>query len=74
MNNHHLRMRGGNWVLVKEGSEPAIKSFWTKREGVTYSLSYIERHGGTLAIHRLDGSLQEEFTYPVGGEPIHIAA
>ncbi len=74
MNQYHLLLRGGHWGLEEEGSVTPIKTFWTKREGVNYSLSYIEHFGGSLTIHRLDGSLQEERTYPGGLAPVGIAA
>ena len=74
MNQYHLLLRGSHWVLEKEGTATPVKSFWTKREGVNYSLSYIEHFGGSLTIHRLDGSLQEERTYPGGLEPVAAAA
>ena len=73
MHQYHLQPLGGYWALLEEGSAASIKTFWTKKEGVTYSLYFIEHHGGSLVIHRLDGSLQEECTYPGGLEPIRIA-
>ena len=60
-------------VRAATPADPAWRN-WTKREGVSYSLSYIEHFGGSLTIHRLDGSLQEERTYPGGLAPIDIAA
>jgi hypothetical protein len=74
MNRYHLLLRGDHWVLEKEGSPTPVRTFWTKREGVMYSLNYIEHFGGSLTIHRLDGSLQEERTYPGGLEAIAAAA
>ena len=74
MNQYHLRLRGGHWILEKEDSTTPIKTFWTKKEGVMYSLGYIEHFGGSLTIHRLDGSQQESRTYPGGLAPIRIAA
>ncbi len=61
---YHLQLQGSHWCLVDEGEQRTIKSFWTKKEGTTHSLSYVERHGGSLVIHRLDGSFQEEHAYP----------
>ena len=74
MRHYHLQLLGEHWALMEEGSAVATKTFWTKKEGVGYSLCFIEHHGGSLVIHRLNGSLQEERTYPGGLEPIHIAA
>jgi len=74
MHHYHLQLLGGHWALIQEGSATATKTFWTKKEGVSYGLSYIEHHSGSLTIHRLDGSLQEERTYPGGGEQARIAA
>jgi hypothetical protein len=74
INQYHLRLQGGHWVLEKEDSAAPIRTFWTKKEGVNYSLSYIEHFGGSLTIHRLDGSQQESRSYPGGLPPISIAA
>ena len=70
---HLLLMQDGRWTLVQDGSAPAIKNFRTKREAMTYSLSFIEHCGGSLTIHRLDGSLQEQRTYPDREEAIRAA-
>ena len=74
MHHYHLHLLGSHWALVEDGSAVAIKSFWTKKEGMSYSLCFLEHHGGSLTIHRLDGSPQEKRTYPGGLEPTRIAA
>ena len=61
---YHLQLQGSHWCLVDEADQKVIASFWTKKEGVSHALSYVERHGGSLVIHRLDGSFQEEHAYP----------
>ncbi|MFA5939610.1 MAG: DUF2188 domain-containing protein [Sinimarinibacterium sp.] len=74
MHHYHLRLLGDHWALLEEGAAVATKTFWTKKEGVSYSLCFIGHYGGSLAIHRVNGSLQEERTCPGGLEPIRIAA
>lgn len=76
---YHLLLRNSQWMLVEEGAGPVIKSFWTKVEAVTYSLALIERRGGSLTIHRLDGEVQEERSFPMHAdmtvaEPLRSAA
>lgn len=63
-NKYHLRLQHDQWCLLQDGSPGVIRSFWTKKEGTSYALSFVERYGGSLVIHRLDGSFQEEHSYP----------
>lgn len=69
MNNYHLTHQGGEWKLKKEGSDRAIKMFATKLEAMDYSTEYMREHEGSLKIHKEDGKIQEERTYPRSADP-----
>ena len=74
MSHYHLSLRDGRWSLTQEGWQFPLKTFQTKKEGVAFSLCYLEESGGTLTIHKFNGSKQEERTYPGGIAPIGLAA
>ena len=64
MDKYDIRKEDKQWMLMKEGSAPALKTFDTKKEAVKYSREYLTLHGGVLRIWKSDGvSLQEERTY-----------
>lgn len=69
MDNYHLTHKDGKWNLKKEGSDRAIKTFKVKQEAVDYSTEYMREHQGSLKIHKEDGKIQEERTYPRSADP-----
>jgi hypothetical protein len=69
MDNYHLTNKNGEWNLKKEGSNRAVKKFDTKEQGRDYSTDYVRQQGGSLKIHKLDNSIQEERTYPKSSDP-----
>jgi hypothetical protein len=57
--------KGGQWKIMKEGSERALRSFDRKQEAVSFGRDYVRGHGGQLRIWSADGTtLQQEHTYP----------
>ena len=72
MTNYHLTPHGDGWKLTAEGSERVIDIFRTKEDGVSVCCDVItERDGGlgSLKIHRKDGTIEEERTYPRSADP-----
>ncbi|UII27402.1 DUF2188 domain-containing protein [Fulvivirga maritima] len=71
MENYHLTKEGDHWNLTKEGNSRASKSFETnKEEAIKSSASYVNSHGGgSLKIHKLNGQIEEERTYPRSADP-----
>ncbi len=67
--NYHLLHEDDEWKLKREGAERAAKTFKTKAEAEHYSISHVKKQGGSLKIHRQDGTLQEERTYPRSADP-----
>jgi hypothetical protein len=61
---HRIHSNGFVWRLDEEGRREPLRIFDRKRIAVAWSLALIERHGGTLFIHRLNGSVQERWVYP----------
>lgn len=71
MDNYHLTKNGSKWELTKEGNSKASKSYeTTKDEAIKQSASYLKGGaGGSLKIHKEDGKIQEERTYPKSKDP-----
>ena len=71
MDNYHLINENDQWKLKKEGNSKASKVFeGNKDEATKQSASYLkESGGGSLKIHKKDGKIQEERTYPKSADP-----
>ena len=68
MKNYHLMRRNDRWELsVTDGV--TIATYETKAEGVQSARRVMARHPGTLKIHRVDGTIEEERTYPRSADP-----
>lgn len=69
MDNYHLTHDDDGWKLKREGAERATKRFDTKEEGMDFSKKFMRKHSGSLKIHKKDGEIQEERTYPRSADP-----
>jgi hypothetical protein len=68
MNNFHLTTNGDRWELHAEGGK-ALASFETKAEALEGSISIVTKRTGSLKIHKADGTIEEERTYPRALDP-----
>ena len=74
MDNYHLtKNEDGNWSLKREGAQRATEVFRdaTKDEAVRRSAERLRESDSdaSLKIHRQDGVIQEERTYPRAADP-----
>lgn len=72
MQNYHLVNDGEKWKLEKPHAQRASETYeeQTKLEAVKDAADYVAQHGGgSLKIHNLDGTIQEERTYPRSQDP-----
>ncbi|MEP5610892.1 MAG: DUF2188 domain-containing protein [Cyclobacteriaceae bacterium] len=71
MDNYHLTKDEDKWKLKKDGSERASKVFdGTKSDAVKSSADFLKSgSGGSLKIHKENGRIQEERTYPRSKDP-----
>ena len=70
MENYHLVKDWDQYKLKKEGSERASKVFdGTKEEAVRESAEFMRGHWGSMKIHKNNGRIQEERTYPRSADP-----
>ncbi|WP_411380322.1 DUF2188 domain-containing protein [Pseudomonas sp. MPB26] len=69
MDDFHITPTENGWALKKQGSERASKTATTKAEIVKLASEFLEGKTASLKIHKQDGSIQEERTYPRSADP-----
>lgn len=69
MDNYHITKDGNKWKLTKEGNERASKTAETKQEMIQTMREFMEDKTGSVKIHKEDGKIQEERTYPGKADP-----
>ncbi|HWB06103.1 MAG TPA: DUF2188 domain-containing protein [Verrucomicrobiales bacterium] len=68
MKSYHLTPKGDQWELAEEGNG-SIALFETKEDAVKTSTRTVEQITGSLKIHKADGTIEEERTYPRSADP-----
>jgi len=66
---YHLTKKGDDWRLEKAGSNRAVIKADTKAEAIQKTRAYMESREGSVRIHKTDGKIQEERTYPRSKDP-----
>jgi hypothetical protein len=69
MTKYHLTYKDKKWKLKPVGADRAVKTFETKKEAIKGSAAYLKAKPGSLRIHKKDGTIQEERTYPRSADP-----
>ena len=69
MQNYHVKTHEGHWDLTREGGERASISKPNKAELMAAMEAFMADKTGSVKIHRADGSLEEERTYPRSADP-----
>lgn len=71
MNNYHLTKDGETWKLQKENSTRATANFGNlnKTDAIKKSAGILANTNSSLKIHKTDGKIQEERTYPRSADP-----
>lgn len=69
MTRYHLTYKDNKWKLKPEGAGRAVKTFETKRAAIKGSADYLKAREASLRIHKKDGTIQEERTYPRSADP-----
>jgi hypothetical protein len=69
LDRYHLTHRNDEWRLEKAGSNRAVATGGTKAQAVGKMRAYMRTHDGSVRIHRMDGQIQEERTYPRSKDP-----
>ncbi|MFJ3367965.1 DUF2188 domain-containing protein [Pseudomonas sp. NPDC086251] len=69
MENYHITKADKNWTLVKEGAQRASKTAPTKAEITAIASDFLQGKTASLKIHKEDGTIQEERTFPRAADP-----
>lgn len=69
MDNYHIVPTDVGWELRKEGAVRASKTASTKDELITLMGTFMEGKTASVKIHKKDGTIQEERTYPRAADP-----
>ena len=69
LTHYHLTHRNEEWRLEKEGNDRATLKAPTKKEAIEKTRAKVKGTGASVTVHRMDGSVQEEWTYPPRDEP-----
>jgi len=71
MQNYHITKskNGTGWDLKKEGGDRATLKAETKVEIVKETSTLLQAKGGSVKIHKENGQIQEERTYPRSADP-----
>lgn len=72
MDNYQITPTDSGWVLKKEGAERASKTATMKAEIIKLASEFLEGKTASLKIHKQDGTIQEERTYPRSADPKKI--
>jgi len=64
MQTYHLAPSEDDWELFIEGRQKPLASFETKKDAMAHSVALVAERNGSLKIHRADGTIEEERTYP----------
>lgn len=69
MDNYHVTKSDNGWELKKEGAARASKTATTKAEITKLAGEFLDGKTASLKIHKEDGTIQEERTYPRSADP-----
>ncbi len=69
MNNYHITKEEDKWKLTKEGNARASKAADTKQEIMDITRDFMKDKTGSVKIHKENGTIQEERTYPRKSDP-----
>ncbi|MEH6416549.1 DUF2188 domain-containing protein [Pseudomonas sp. NPDC089395] len=69
MDSYHLSQTADGWKLKKAGAESASKLDATKHELVSSLADLFDGKTASVKIHKADGTIEEERTYPRSAAP-----
>lgn len=69
MDTYHVNPTGEGWELKRTGADRASKRSNTKQELVSSLSEFFEGKTASVKIHKADGTIEEERTYPRTSDP-----
>ncbi len=70
MDNYHINATDNGWELRKQGATRASKTAATKDKMLQVTATFLEGKTASVKIHKKDGTIQEERTYPRSADPL----
>ncbi len=69
MDKYHITKKGEKWQFKMEKSDKILLNSVKKEDVVKKMQTYMKSKMGSVRIHKVDGSIQEERTYPRSADP-----
>lgn len=69
LDKYDITKRNDEWRLEKSGMNRARRKAPTKTEAMQKMQDYMRTHEGSVRIHKANGQIQEERTYPRSKDP-----
>ncbi|WP_263263219.1 DUF2188 domain-containing protein [Pseudomonas sp. RIT-PI-S] len=69
MDTYQVTHKDDHWELKKQGASRASHTAPTKEELLKKTADYMQGKQGSVKIHKLDGTFEEERTYPRSADP-----
>jgi hypothetical protein len=69
MDNYHIIKEGNKWKLTKEGKQRASITADRKQDIINKTREFMVDKTGSVKIHKENGVIQEERTYPRKKDP-----
>lgn len=69
MQSYHVTPTDNGWQLIREGASRPARRAQTKKEMLAVVQDFMEGKTASVKIHRQDGQIQEERTYPRRVDP-----
>lgn len=69
VDNYHITKSESGWALTKQGAQRASKTATTKAEIMMLAGEFLSDKKASLKVHKEDGTIQEERTYPRSADP-----
>lgn len=70
MDIYHIVYNDTNWKFKKSNSKKSIKVMDKKSDLIDFMINFMDGKKGTVKIHKIDGEIEEERTYPRKEDPI----
>ncbi|SHN11220.1 hypothetical protein SAMN04515650_1247 [Halanaerobium congolense] len=64
MDIYHIVYNDTNWEFKKSNSKRSIKVMDKKSDLIDFMINFMDGKEGTVKIHKMDGEIEEERTYP----------
>ena len=70
MKKYHILPAPGKWIITSEKAGEQLFEYETKEEAVKACGSILPGEVVSVKIHRKDGTIEEERTYPRSADPV----